>query len=42
LTYKKTNIANIVTQVYKQDDIQVAFNVAIEAKGAIKVVVDLS
>lgn len=42
LTNKKTNIANIVTQVYKQDDIQEAFNVAIEAKGTIKVVVDLS
>jgi threonine dehydrogenase-like Zn-dependent dehydrogenase len=42
LTNKKTNISNIVTQVYKLDDIQEAFNVAIEAKGAIKVVVDLS
>lgn len=42
LTNKKTNIENIVTQVYKQDDIQEAFNVAIEAKGAIKVVIDLS
>ncbi|MDQ0877491.1 2-desacetyl-2-hydroxyethyl bacteriochlorophyllide A dehydrogenase [Paenibacillus sp. V4I3] len=42
LTNKKTNIGNIVTQVYKLDDIQEAFNVAIEAKGAIKVVVDLS
>lgn len=42
LTNKKTNIANIVTQVYKMDDIQDAFNVAIEAKGAIKVVVDLT
>lgn len=42
LTHKKTNIANIVTQVYKLDDIQEAFNVAIEAKEAIKVVIDLS
>lgn len=42
LKNNKSNIANIVTQVYKQDDIQVAFKVAIEAKGAIKVVVDLS
>ncbi|WP_235548794.1 zinc-dependent alcohol dehydrogenase [Paenibacillus sp. Soil522] len=42
LTNKKTNIANIVTQVYKLDDIQEAFNAAIEAKEAIKVVVDLS
>ncbi|BBH20226.1 threonine dehydrogenase [Paenibacillus baekrokdamisoli] len=42
LANKKTNIANIVTQVYKLDDIQEAFTAAIEAKEAIKVIVDLS
>ncbi|MGM0879902.1 MAG: hypothetical protein ACQEXQ_02545 [Bacillota bacterium] len=32
----------ICSQVYRQDNIQEAFKVAIEAKGAIKVVVDLT
>ena len=39
---KKTPIATMVTQVYKLDDIQEAFNKAIEAKETIKVVVDLT
>ncbi|WP_019637821.1 hypothetical protein [Paenibacillus fonticola] len=39
---KKTPIGTMVTQVYKLDDIQAAFNKAIEAKETIKVVVDLT
>lgn len=39
---KKTPIATMVTQVYKLDDIQEAFNTAIAAKETIKVVVDLT
>lgn len=42
LSNPATKIGTIVTQVYKIDDIQEAFDVAIAAKGAIKVMVDLS
>lgn len=42
LTNNKTNLSTIVTQVYKLDDIQDAFNKAIDAIGTIKVVVDLT
>ncbi|WP_246168244.1 zinc-dependent alcohol dehydrogenase [Paenibacillus antarcticus] len=36
------NLSTIITQVYKLDDIQEAFNKAIDAKETIKVVVDLT
>lgn len=39
---KKTNISTIVTQTYKLEDIQAAFNKAIAAKETIKVIVDLT
>lgn len=39
---KKTNIGNIVSKVYKLDDIREAFDVAIAAKNVIKVIVDLT
>ncbi|MFC5470987.1 zinc-binding dehydrogenase [Cohnella suwonensis] len=39
---KKTPIATMVTQVYKLDDLQAAFDKAIAAKETIKVVVDLT
>ncbi|MDQ0116217.1 zinc-dependent alcohol dehydrogenase [Paenibacillus harenae] len=35
-------LSTLITQVYKLDDIQAAFDKAIEAKGTIKVVVDLT
>jgi len=38
----RTNLSTIVTQIYKLDDIQEAFNKAIDAKETIKVVVDLT
>ncbi|WP_313636882.1 zinc-binding dehydrogenase [Paenibacillus sp.] len=39
---KKTNISTMVTQTYKLEDIQAAFDKAIEAKETIKVIVDLT
>lgn len=42
LNQKKTDISTIVTHVYQLDDIQEAFNTAMEAKETIKVVVDLT
>lgn len=39
---KKTNISTMVTSTYKLDDIQAAFDKAIEAKETIKVIVDLT
>ena len=39
---KKTPITTMVTQVYKLDELQQAFDKAIEANKAIKVVVDLT
>ncbi|WP_340009235.1 hypothetical protein MHH52_13770 [Paenibacillus sp. FSL K6-0276] len=39
---KKTNISTMVTQTYKLDDIQAAFDKAIEAKETIKVIVELT
>jgi len=39
---KKTNISTIVTQTYKLEDIQAAFDKAIAAKETIKVIVDLT
>ncbi|MNI13978.1 Sorbitol dehydrogenase [compost metagenome] len=42
ISNQKTNIGSIITQVYKLDQIQEAFEKAIEAKGTIKVVVDLT
>lgn len=40
--HKNNNISSIVTQVYKLDDIQQAFNKAIDAKETVKVVIDLT
>lgn len=42
LTSFKSELASLITHVYKLDDIQEAFNTAIEAKGTVKVVVDLT
>lgn len=42
ISNKKTNIGTIVTQVYKFDQIQEAFEKAIAAEGTIKVVVDFT
>ncbi|WP_411348682.1 zinc-dependent alcohol dehydrogenase [Paenibacillus sp. WLX2291] len=42
ISQQKTRIQSIVTQVYKLDQIQEAFETAIAAKGTIKVVVDLT
>jgi len=39
---KKTNISTMVTQTYKLEDIQAAFDKAIAAKETIKVIVDLT
>ncbi|WP_339271152.1 zinc-binding dehydrogenase [Paenibacillus sp. FSL R5-0470] len=39
---KKTNISTMVTQTYKLEDIQAAFDRAIAAKETIKVIVDLT
>lgn len=39
---KKTNISTMVTQTYKLEDIQAAFDKAIEAKETIKVIVELT
>ncbi|WP_249923506.1 zinc-dependent alcohol dehydrogenase [Paenibacillus odorifer] len=39
---KKTNISTMVTQSFKLEDIQAAFDKAIEAKETIKVIVDLT
>lgn len=39
---KKTNIFTMVTQTYKLEDIQAAFDKAIAAKETIKVIVDLT
>ncbi|WP_235533264.1 zinc-dependent alcohol dehydrogenase [Paenibacillus sp. Leaf72] len=38
----KNELSTLITQVYKLDDIQEAFTKAIEAKGTVKVVVDLT
>nr|WP_212120066.1 alcohol dehydrogenase catalytic domain-containing protein [Niallia circulans] len=42
LNEKKTNISTMVTNIYKLDDLQEAFNKAIDAKETIKVIVDLT
>ncbi|WP_226036748.1 zinc-dependent alcohol dehydrogenase [Aquibacillus saliphilus] len=42
LSKKKTNIAEIVTDVYKLDEVQAAFDKAIDAKETLKVVVDVT
>jgi threonine dehydrogenase-like Zn-dependent dehydrogenase len=42
LNNKKTAISTIVTQVYPLSEIQTAFDTAIAAKDAIKVMVDLT
>lgn len=42
LTNHHAELSALVTQVYKQDEIQEAFNKAIEAKGTVKVLVDLT
>lgn len=42
LTHFHPELSTLVTQVYKLDDIQDAFNTAIQAKGTVKVVVDLT
>lgn len=42
LTHFHHELSTLVTQVYKLDDIQDAFNTAIQAKGTVKVVVDLT
>jgi len=42
LTKQKTKINEIVTHVYKLKDINEAFRVATEAKGALKVIIDLT
>ncbi|EUJ23664.1 Zn-dependent dehydrogenase [Listeria grandensis FSL F6-0971] len=39
---KKTDIATMVTQVFKLDDIEEAFRVAIKGEGTVKVIVDLT
>ena len=39
---KKTKISTMVTQTYKLEDIQAAFDKAINAKERIKVIVDLT
>lgn len=42
LTHFHPELSTLVTQVYKLDDIKEAFNTAIQAKGTVKVVVDLT
>ncbi|SFE23383.1 2-desacetyl-2-hydroxyethyl bacteriochlorophyllide A dehydrogenase [Paenibacillus algorifonticola] len=42
LTSFKSELSTLITQVYKLDDVQEAFNKAIDAKGTVKVVVDLT
>lgn len=42
LTSFKSKLSTLITQVYKLDDIQEAFNKAIDAKETVKVVVDLT
>lgn len=42
LTEEKTTVATMVTQTFKLEDINEAFKVASEAKGTIKVIIDLT